>query len=68
MGYVYLMGPDRDIWGNPDQGDLVVLKRRGNDSLLSRILSDFLIHYYHQFLGWRFRVCAPNEELLCTVS
>jgi hypothetical protein len=56
MGNVYLLGPDSDIWDNPDHSDLIVLKRRNNHSLVSRVLSDFLIRWYHHLLGWRLRV------------
>lgn len=64
MGNVYLLGAGRDIWEKPNQADLVVLKRRENESLLSRIISDFLIYWYHQYFGWRFRVCPPVDELI----
>lgn len=62
MGNVCLFGPDSDIWELPDMDDLIVLKRRENDSLLSRVLGDFLIHWYHQYFGRRFRVCQAADR------
>ncbi|KAF2268994.1 hypothetical protein CC78DRAFT_606858 [Lojkania enalia] len=55
MGNVYLLGSDSDIWEKPDMADIVVLRRRENQSPISRILSDSFLHWYHHRFGWRFR-------------
>jgi len=56
MGGVSLEGQDGDVWENPDRRDLIVLKARQNDSLLSAWMSDRLIHWYHQVIGFRLAV------------
>jgi hypothetical protein len=59
MGNVYLLGPDSDIWEKPDQFDLVTLHAQENGDLISRFLTDVLIHWYHRLFGWHFKVCYP---------
>lgn len=56
MGNVYLIGRDSDIWSKPDMSDLIVLRARHSDDLLTRWLSDSLVHAYHRVVGRFFRV------------
>lgn len=60
MGNVYLLGPDSDLWEQPDLFDLISLKRRENHSPVSRILSDFIVRWYHRLLGHHLRVCVSD--------
>lgn len=50
MGYVYLLGPDRNVWEKPDLADLIVLKRHKGHSLATRIIGDFLVYWWHKIL------------------
>jgi hypothetical protein len=61
MGGVFLEGQDSDVWERPDRLDLVVLKARRNESLLSAWMSDRFIHWYHQTIGFRLAVRAPFD-------
>ena len=56
MGNVYLLGQDSDIWENPAREDLVTLKARKIEDTVSRFVTDRAIHWYHQALGWSFKV------------
>jgi hypothetical protein len=58
MGGVSLEGQDSDVWENPDRPDLMVLKARRNDSLLTTWMSNRLIPWYHQTIGFRLAVRA----------
>ncbi|KAF2195047.1 hypothetical protein K469DRAFT_543962 [Zopfia rhizophila CBS 207.26] len=56
MGNVYLLGPDSDVYEKPQLAtDLIALKCRENQSLASRVLGDFAVHWWHRAFGWRFR-------------
>jgi hypothetical protein len=51
MGSVFLLGADSDVWENPDSFDLVALKRRDENSYVSRMLSDMAVGWYHYLLA-----------------
>ncbi|KAH6668189.1 hypothetical protein B0J14DRAFT_156745 [Halenospora varia] len=53
MGNVLLESMDSDVYENPDRLDLVVLKPRKSESLLTTWLSDTVVHYFHQKIGYR---------------
>lgn len=48
QGCVYLIGPDRIIWEDPDKLNLLVINARKNESLLSSWMSDGFIEWVHQ--------------------
>lgn len=48
QGAIALIGEDRDIWDDPDKLDLLVLMSRKQDSIVSELLSDKFIHWFHQ--------------------
>ena len=56
MGNVYLIGRDSDIWSKPNLSDLIVLRARHSDDLLTRWLSDTFVQIYHRVVGRFFRV------------
>ena len=56
MGNVYLQGQDSDVWDKPDRLDLVVVKPRKKESLLSAWMSDNLVHWYHWTVGSKLTV------------
>jgi hypothetical protein len=56
MGNVLLQGQDSDVWEKPDRLDLIVVKHRKNESLLSAWLSDRFVHWYHQTISYRVKV------------
>jgi hypothetical protein len=56
MGNVYLLGQDSDIWENPASEDMITLKARNIEDTVSRFLTNRVIHWYHQALGWRVKV------------
>jgi hypothetical protein len=62
LGNVYLEGQDSDVWDKPDRLDLLVLKPRKNDSLLSLWLSDRIVHWYHQQIGCRLKVSSSLDK------
>ena len=47
MGGIYLEGQDSDIWDKPDRLDLIAVRPRENESLLSAWISDAFVHWYH---------------------
>ncbi|KAF2244972.1 hypothetical protein BU26DRAFT_608451 [Trematosphaeria pertusa] len=48
---VYLLGQDSDIWEKPEVEDMVALKTRPVGDLVSRFLTDSIIHWYHRIIG-----------------
>jgi hypothetical protein len=60
MGNVYLLGQDSDIWENPASEDMITLKARNIEDSVSRFLTNRVIHWYHQTLGWRVKVCESK--------
>jgi hypothetical protein len=58
MGSIYLIGPDADVWEKPDPPDLLSLKPGSSQSALSSLLSNRVVHWYHRYIGQRFRVGA----------
>lgn len=56
MGNVLLESQDSDVYENPDRLDLAVLKPRKSESLLTAWLSDNVIHWFHQNIGYRLMV------------
>lgn len=56
MGNVLLESQDSDVYENPDRLDLVVLKPRKSESLLTTWLSDSVVHWFHQNIRYRLAV------------
>jgi hypothetical protein len=56
MGNVLLESQDSDVYENPDRLDLLVLKPRKKESLLTSWLSDSVIHWFHQKIGYKLTV------------
>jgi hypothetical protein len=58
MGNVYLLGADSDVWEKPDLADLIALGSGQTQSLASKAMRDYVLHWWHRAFGWRFRVSA----------
>ena len=56
MGGIYLEGQDSDVWDKPDHLDLITMKPRMNESLLSAWISDAFVDWYHRTIGSRLTV------------
>ncbi len=56
MGNIYLLGPDSDIWSNPDVSDLIALSARHSDDPFTTWVTDTVIHWWHRLIGKYFRV------------
>ena len=61
MGNVYLLGADSDIWEKPDLTDLIALRGGQNQSVASKAMSDYALHWWHRAFGWRFRVSQTQD-------
>jgi hypothetical protein len=48
MGYVYLLGPDSDVWEKPDLAVLIVLRRSERQSTASRVIGDFVVLWWNR--------------------
>jgi len=58
MGYVWLIGPDRNVWEKPDVEDLIALKDHDSE----RVLGNKAVRWWHHTLGRYFRVCDEPVE------
>jgi len=56
MRDVYLLGPDSDVWDNPDHLDLLCIDAKKRDNALSRLITTIIIDWFHRTIGWRLRV------------
>ncbi|KAH7138210.1 hypothetical protein B0J11DRAFT_587350 [Dendryphion nanum] len=56
LGNVFLLGADWDVWENPIMEDMVSLKSRQAEDIASRFLTNRLIYWYHNTLGWKLEV------------
>jgi hypothetical protein len=56
MGNVYLLGPDSDIWENPNHLDLFSIDPKKSDNSLSRLITIVVVDWFHRLVGWRLRV------------
>jgi hypothetical protein len=56
MGNVYLLGPDSDIWENPNHLDLIAINSKKSDNSLSRLITVMVVDWFHRLVGWRLRV------------
>ena len=58
MGAVYLLGQDSEIWSKPDKSDLVALRARHGDDLLTAWINDKAVHWWHRAIGKHLRVLS----------
>jgi hypothetical protein len=56
MGGVYLTGQDSDVWEDPDRFDLIAVKARRTESILSSWMSDRIVNWYHSHIGRHLQV------------
>lgn len=59
MGSVYLLGPDADVWENPDLADLIALKRSERQSMASRAVADFFVLWWNRVFRRKAQVSVP---------
>ncbi|ERF75969.1 hypothetical protein EPUS_01335 [Endocarpon pusillum Z07020] len=55
MGWVYLLGPDKDLWRKADVYELLALKRKEHDDLLSLWMIKFVRAWLHPMIGRHFK-------------
>jgi len=56
MGNVYLNGPDRNIWRNPDFDDLASLAPVTPESEFTNKYTLQFVQWYNKYIGRRFHV------------
>ena len=61
MGWVYLLGPDKDLWRKADVYELLALKRREHDDLLSLWMTKFVRAWLHPTIGRHFKVSIARD-------
>ncbi|KAF2659984.1 hypothetical protein K491DRAFT_124748 [Lophiostoma macrostomum CBS 122681] len=68
MGNVYLLGPDSDIWENPDLPDLISLNPKQSDNWVSRAVTVVVAGWLHRFVGRIFKKPKDQKHMPHTVS
>jgi len=66
MGNVFLQGPDRYIWSQPNLDDMVTLKPPSPEDSFTSKPTQILTHYYHALLGKHIHV-RPCTVLIVTL-
>ena len=59
MGNVYLLGPDSDIWKDPDHLDLISMDPKKSGNCVSKAVAVIVLKWYHRLIGRRFKVSHP---------
>jgi hypothetical protein len=61
MGAVYLLGPERNLWKETKPHELLALKRKEQDDLLSTWLTKLVRSWLHPAFGRFFKVSISNR-------
>ena len=63
MGTVYLLGLERDLWTKTQPYELLALKRREHDDLLSSLITKIVRAWLHPAIGRYFKVNIDSNKL-----